>query len=285
MSGKIHNLAGTGPKRAVSRTSNLSGPPGLWELTSKDGANFDVCHLVRSLKAKTILFNAGDAAASVFEVLEGIVMLFSLSEDGRRTVIAFMQPGDFFEFVVGSHYSYFAETTGSCVVWSWPRTKLWRQIHQDPVLAEKFVRLEGCALEKFHEHLILLTRRTPLERVSFFLLEMMERQGVCANPVRHVYLPMTRVDIADFLGLAIETISRCLSHLRRHKMIQLMSRQSVVIVDVEGLRHYASGQRQERLGADLAANGSFNNHPAPIQLQGDLFDELSKDGQSGYGAC
>lgn len=195
-----------------------------------------------SYTSKHVLFNEGDDADTVYEIVDGTVMLYTISEDGRRTVFGFMQKGDYFGFVMRDVYPYFAQTVGACTIRTIPCAKLSRQIREHHRTAEKFLALEGNALEKMHRHIILLTRKTPIECVSMFLLEMAERQGDNGKYASEVLLPMTRLDIADYLGLVVETVCRCLTHLKDHGVIGKDKRGRIEIPDAAALMHYAADE-------------------------------------------
>lgn len=231
----------------------------------------------RRYDSKHMLFNEGDPADTVYEVIDGTVMLFTISENGRRTVIGFMQKGDYFGFVMHNVHSYFAQTIGKCVVRSILRTKLWSEIREHHRAAEKFLALESNALENARRHMSLLTRKSPIERVSVFLLEMARRQGAEGKHVRGVRLPMTRADIADYLGLVVETVCRCLTHLKDDGVIGMEKRGQVDFVDVAQLRRYASGEKEGNLPDEIAFRDNLVNTRMSFSASPGLVEGLRAD--------
>ncbi len=223
--------------------------------------------------SKHVLFNEGDDADTVYEVVDGMVMLYTISENGRRTVIGFLQKGDYFGFVMRDVHSYFAQTVGVCVVRSISRARLWREIREHHRAAEKFLSLEGNALENARKHMVLLTRKTPIERVSMFLLEMAARHGGDGDYARGVRLPMTRTDIADYLGLVVETVCRCLTSLKDLGMISMETRGQIEILDGERLLRYALGEERSDPADEILINEGMVMTGISFEAWADLVEE------------
>lgn len=234
----------------------LSGP-----LSSRKSRRYD---------SKFVLFSEGDAADTVYEVVTGTVMLYTISENGRRTVIGFMQRGDYFGFVMRDAHSYFAQTVGKCVVRTIPRVKLWSEIREHHRAAEKFLALESNALENARKHITLLTRKTPIERVSMFLLDMSYRQGAEGCCTTEIHLPMTRADIADYLGLVVETVCRGLTHLKEGGAIGMGTRGQIGILDAVQLRRYAAGEEEGFVPEVI----TLHDYPDRIRTSLDMTDGL-----------
>lgn len=226
--------------------------PGPSQDGSKSHPGPHPARMAKNYASKHVLINEGDDADTVYEVVDGMVMLYTISESGRRTVIGFMQRGDYFGFVMRDVHSYFAQTIGKCVVRSIPRVKLWGEIREHHRAAEKFLILESNALENARKHITLLTRKTPIERVSMFLLDMSYHQRAEGYHAKEVCLPMTRADIADYLGLVVETVCRCLTHLRDDGVIGMELRGRIEIADAAQLRRYAVGEEEGDIRADIA---------------------------------
>ena len=223
--------------------------------------------------SKQVLFNEGDNADTVYEIVDGTVMLYTISENGRRTVIGFLQKGDYFGFVVRDVHSYFAQTVGVCVIRSISRARLWREIREHHRAAEKFLSLEGNALENARKHIVLLTRKTPIERVSMFLLDMAARQGGDGNFARGVRLPMTRTDIADYIGLVVETVCRCLTSLKDLGMISMETRGQIEILDGERLQRYALGEERIDPAGEILINEGMVMTGISFEAWADLVEE------------
>lgn len=231
----------------------------------------------RRYTSKHVLFNEGENAETVYEVIDGTVMLYTISQDGRRTVLGFMQKGDYFGFIMHEIHTYFAQTTGTCIIRSIPRNKLWHEIREHHRAAEKFLALESNALENARNHMVLLTRKVPVERVAVFLLEMSHRQGIKGDYAASIKLPMTRTDIADYLGLVVETVCRCLTHLKEDGAIGKETRGQIEIVDAGMLKRYALGQCESSFPEERAAHEAVNSAGTTLNTWTGLVDSLRSD--------
>lgn len=175
------------------------------------------------IAAHVTVLHEGDTARRIMEVVEGAVMLTKLLPDGRRQVVELLGPGDVFGLASCDVYACSAETLTAAVITTHERSALER----DPVLAARLLRRFEAQLCAMHSHALVLGRMSALERVAFFLLRLMP-QGV-VNSTLH--LSMTRQEIADFLGLTLETVSRAFSELKRRGLVALLRADEVQIND------------------------------------------------------
>lgn len=189
----------------------------------------------------TAVFREGEAAVHLYSVALGTLKLYKLMPDGRRQITAFLFPGDFFGLAVDGGYAYTAEALSPVVLCRFPRRKL-DQVLEDVPRIEK--RLLGLAIDELaaaHEQMLLLGRKTAKEKVASFLMMLSrraERRGLAASPIA---LPMSRSDIADYLGLTIETVSRTLTQLKRDGVIGLPDSGHAVLCAVADLKRIAEG--------------------------------------------
>lgn len=160
----------------------------------------------------------GGQAAYCFIVLSGCVRTVALMEDGRRQVGAFYLPGDIFGWDFLGEYDMSAEAVIPSVLGRISLRNVEQMADQDPALARAFRRLAVEQLRQAREHMVMLSRMTALERIASFLAEMASRSGRAGQAVS---LPMGRADIADHLGLTVETVCRSLGQLRRAGTIGL----------------------------------------------------------------
>lgn len=175
--------------------------------------------------ANSVIYAQGDVAGAIYQVDFGTVRIYRLLADGRRQISAFHVAGEFFGFEADGAHHFFAEAAGRCGV----------RIFQRPVepdLAREILPIALRALVRAQEHLLVIGRQCASERVAAFLLDMMERQG----GARQIELGMSRTDIADYLGLTIETVSRAFSKFKERGLIRLQSARAVHIADAEALR-------------------------------------------------
>lgn len=188
--------------------------------------------VVRSFAKDEEIFGEGDCARSFYQVVSGAVRTYRLLSDGRRQIDAFHLPGDIFGLESGEDHRFFAEATGDAKVMSFRRCSLKTLAATDADLSRKIVGAIMRSLERAQDHAILLGRKSALEKIASFLLDMAER-GTKDDAFE---LPMKRNDIADYLGLTIETVSRSLTQLERDSVIALPSSRGIVFKDKAALR-------------------------------------------------
>ena len=180
------------------------------------------------------IFFEGDSADTICQVVDGAVMLYKLLPDGRRQVVELLGPGDIFGFAQGSYRDASAETLTAARIRNYDRRGAEKSCGFQRLLARQML----AQLEAMHDHAVLLGRKSAMERVASFLLQLAcERRATDERPV--VRLPMTRQEIADYLGLTIETVSRSFSELKRRGLIALEKQDRVRIVDVEAMNGIA----------------------------------------------
>ncbi|ODN72345.1 helix-turn-helix domain-containing protein [Methylobrevis pamukkalensis] len=179
---------------------------------------------VQSFANHETVFHEDDAADRMFEVVEGSVMLFRLLADGRRQVVDILSAGDLVGISLTGLYDCSAEAIGETRLRILDR----RQIDGDAELQLHVNRCLMSRIETLHSHAVLLGRKSAAERVASFLMRFVPGRGVvgCAGPAegddsRVVVLRMTRQEIADYLGLTIETVSRVLSDMKRRGVISI----------------------------------------------------------------
>lgn len=171
------------------------------------------------LDAGESLFYEDDPAAEVFTVISGMLKLSKLLPDGRRQITGFLTPGDYLGLAFAERYVYSAEAVTPVRICRFPRPAFLGLLEQFPALEKALLGRAATELAAAQQQMLLLRRKTARERVASFLLQLAERQGADEGTV--VDLPMTRTDIADFLGLTIETVSRNVASLRKAGLIAL----------------------------------------------------------------
>lgn len=185
------------------------------------------------------IFNEGDDARYSYKVIEGGVRLCKVRPDGRRQIAEFLLPGDMFGFEFGSEHSLTAEALCDVIVMRCARSHVERLSEELPDVRRRLMSLLRRELSAAQDHLVMLGRQTAKERVASFLLLLAERTN--ADNGDALDLPMGRQDIADFLGLTIETVCRALTDLKRERLIAIPNRHQVVIRDIALLEGVAEG--------------------------------------------
>jgi CRP/FNR family transcriptional regulator len=186
----------------------------------------------------SLVFLEGDPADRIYQVVEGAVMLYKLLPDGRRQVVELLGPGDVFGLSARPVYDSSAETLTPTVVAAFDRSI----VERSPAFLHKLNRCVQSQICAMHEHAVLLGRKSALERVASFLVRFVPDRGGygCIGRAGRedramVRLAMTRQEIADYLGLTIETVSRAFSELRRRGIVSLDRQDEVRINDVCGI--------------------------------------------------
>lgn len=182
-----------------------------------------------------LIFLEADPSDRIYQIIDGAVMLYKLLPDGRRQVVELLGPGDIFGLGCTPVYDCAAESLTKASIMAYDRTAV--EKHPKFVLAfSACLHKQICAL---HDHAVLLGRKSAIERVASFLMRFIPERGVHACPGPKggsddttVQLGMTRQEIADYLGLTIETVSRAFSELRRRGLIALDRPEEVRVNDI-----------------------------------------------------
>lgn len=185
---------------------------------------------------ETVVFEA-DEAASVYSLTSGLLRLSKLLPDGRRQIAGFLFPGDFLGITMEEEHAFTAEAVSSSTLCKFPRRHFDDFVERHPTLERRLYAVAAHELAAARQQLVLLGRKTATERLASFLLML---AGRChSRATGEIAFPMSRADIADYLGLRIETVSREISALKSARVIQLTGRQSFRIVDRERLQQLA----------------------------------------------
>lgn len=174
----------------------------------------------------------GEPAKHCYLVLSGCVRTVRLMEDGRRQVGEFLLAGDLFGWEALGEHQFGAEAVTRAILLRYPQRRLEALAERDRTLAAGLHALTAGQLRANRERMVLLGRKTAAERIATFLLEMETR--LCAEGEAAIELPMPRTDIADYLGLTIETVCRGMAHFRREGYIAV-ERARIVIRDRQAL--------------------------------------------------
>ena len=172
------------------------------------------------------IYGESEPADYLYKVVSGAVRTYKVLIDGRRQVGGFYLPGDIFGLETGEQHALSAEAITKCEVLVIKHSALVARARTDQEVAFQLWVLTGRELRRLQDHLLLLIMNAP-ERVATFLLTMAERLSA-GNSVE---LPMSRRDIADHLGLTIETVSRSLTQIENTGAIEFPSRRRFVLHD------------------------------------------------------
>jgi CRP/FNR family transcriptional regulator, nitrogen fixation regulation protein len=171
------------------------------------------------------IFGEAEPAEYFYQVVSGAVRTYKVLEDGRRQIGAFYLPGDVFGLEAGEAHGFSAEAISRSTVRIAKRTVILAMAARDPDLAAALWACAAGGLRAAQEHMLVLGRKTAEERVATFLLDIARRE----DSREIIELPMSRQDIADYLGLTIETISRTMTQLESEAAIALPTARRVVV--------------------------------------------------------
>jgi CRP-like cAMP-binding protein len=205
----------------IARSAPVRGSIGAMETMGsqmKFGANIEI-------------FGEGEPAEYVYKVVTGAVRTYKILNDGRRQISGFYLPGDIFGLEFGKEHQCSAEALNSVTVLVVRRSAIVSLAERDCEAARELWSFTGRELKRVQEHMLLLVKSAQ-QRVASFLLEMSRRLAATDA----IELPMSRQDIADYLGLTIETVSRTMTQLVSEQAIVLPSSRRIVLRNAGALR-------------------------------------------------
>lgn len=198
---------------------------------------------LQKLAERETAFCEGDPAANVYEVVDGMLKLYKLLPDGRRQVTGFLTSGHLLGLASAERYLYTAEAITPVTLRRYPRARFERLIDEVPGFARRLLSATSDELRAAQDQMLLLGRKTAAEKIASFLLTV----GGCPDEADDdgVSIPMNRSDIADYLGLTTETVSRTLTQLKGLGLIALPTYARVEFSDRDTLEKLAGGDRSE----------------------------------------
>jgi CRP/FNR family nitrogen fixation transcriptional regulator len=191
--------------------------------------------MIRSYRNGAQVFRQGEAAACYYKVIRGTVMTHRTLCDGRRHIGGFYFVGEFLGLDSADEHSLSVETKSDVDLLVTPRRALAVMATSDASVAQHLFALAARELRRAQNHALLL-QKSAKERVAHFLLDMAER----LSGAKAMELFMTRQEIADYLGLTIETVSRTLSGMASCGAIEMPKTRSIVLRDTSALLHLDS---------------------------------------------
>lgn len=178
------------------------------------------------------IFGEGEPSDYIYKVLEGVVRTCRFLGDGRRQIEDFHLAGEYFGLESGAEHACTAEAVGTVTVLLIRRSTLADIAARDAEVAGRMLELTMASLARTQRHVGMLSRKGACERVAAFLLDFADRSG----STTFIELPISRQEIADYLGLTIETVSRTFSQFEADGVIGLPDRRRVVMRNPHRLR-------------------------------------------------
>ncbi len=168
------------------------------------------------------VFAQEEITTSFYNLLDGVMRLYKLLPDGRRQIVGFALPGDFLGMTVTARHSFSADAIGPVAICRFSRASFARFAADKPHLLRRINELAVRELSQAQDHMVLLGRRSAEEKVATFLIGWRDRLTRHSDLAKTVPLPMSCQDIADYLGLTIETVSRTFTKLERDGVIEIL---------------------------------------------------------------
>jgi CRP/FNR family nitrogen fixation transcriptional regulator len=226
-------VAATHAHVASLEMPHATRPPAPWGAHSaaEDADDLGLNGVVMHFTPDQEIYAEDQESRYFYKVVSGVVRTCRFLNDGRRQIESFHTTGDVFGFEAGPDHPLAAEAVSACTVIAYRRRGLETTITQDDRLGRWFFAHAMTSLTRTREHALLLGRSSAAQKIAAFLLGVDRPDGNS-----QIDLPMSRQDIADYLGLTIETVSRTLSQLERDGTIGLPAARRVVLKDRRTLR-------------------------------------------------
>lgn len=193
----------------------------------------------RAVSPGSTIFEEGDPADHLFNVSAGTVRIYKMLPDGRRQITGFLFPGDFLGLAGRENYAYGAEAVTAAQLCRFGKKDFQDLTARYPQLCARLFDRANDDLSTAQEQMLLLGRKSPQEKLASFLLRIWHTAKRWDRPGTTITLDMNREDIADYLGLTVETISRTFTRLKTRGIIALPSRNRVEIRDPDALADMA----------------------------------------------
>lgn len=197
--------------------------------------------MIRSVSAGQALELEGDPVEYAYNVVAGSLKLYKSLQDGRTQVTGFLLPADFLGLPSRGEHPYSVEALSDSVVRCFPRERLEGLFDRMPALRDRFRAMIDQQMRQAQEQFLLLGRKTSDERLASFLLDLENRFARIGDPTRPMLLPMNRSEIAQYLGVTLETVSRSFTRLKRQELIELPKPDRVSLLQHEALRALSEG--------------------------------------------
>lgn len=220
------------------------GPSGLQPVRAKRRdtlADHLDSGMLRIYAAREHLYREGDAATHIYKVEAGHVCIYRMVADGRRQVMDFAYPGDIIALGSLAVHAANAQATSKSRIRCLPVATLQELVRADQQVGLMLYEAMSQELLSTRELLFTVSQRTAAERVAAFLVALSRRNERRGEDRHEIVLPMTRADIADYLGLTIETVSRTFTKFRVEGLIELEQCILVTLQDARALAALADG--------------------------------------------
>lgn len=198
------------------------------------GDLFNLAH-IRKIKAGGYLLHEEDPVRQVYNVSSGALALERLASDGAKQIMAFCYAGDFIGISSGRSYTVSARALNPLTACQWQDSDLQILYQKYPKLELRVHEITSRVVEAIMDQLFVLGRKKAAEKIAWFLLFIESKQARVDGASATFAMPMTRVDIADYLGLTVETVSRAFTQLKAKGLIRITDKWTITIADRDAL--------------------------------------------------
>lgn len=221
-----------------------------------------------------VIFWEGDIASDIIKITDGVLRLYRILPDGRRAITGFAFSGDILSLGFHDCCLYTAEAVTKVRLRRFPHQRMQALASECPELRQEILHIIALELEAAQEQMVLLGQKSAEERVASFLLmnglrTIKDRTG----PITYDLL-MTRLDMADYLGLTIETVCRAVTKLKNAGFVCFEGRHRVLLNKLSELAHFAGHDNLERSGINMPPNRPPWPQPVPLSLGRDQPKQL-----------
>jgi CRP/FNR family transcriptional regulator len=200
-------------------------------LKEEDLRHFAGISSEKNFSDKQNIFLQSDEGKRLYNITEGNVKIFQLLQDGRIQIIGFLYPGDFFGSYKKGKYNYSAQAIGNVATCEFKEDILNNHMDENPVLSRELLNMTTNELILAQDRIKVLGKLTATERVANFIFNISKQRARINWQDNPISLPMTRQDIADYLGLTIATVSREITNLKTSSVIKMISTSQIYIRD------------------------------------------------------
>jgi CRP/FNR family transcriptional regulator, anaerobic regulatory protein len=192
-------------------------------LSPQELAEFERLGKHVAFSPKDALFSQGERSTRVYIITDGVVRLYKLLPDGRRQVIGFKLPGDLVGLSAAETHALSGDAINHVMACQFPKQAIARFSHDKLAMLRRMNEMANRELTRAHERMMLLGRFTADEKMASFLVGWRDRLAEIGRSKPDILLPMSRRDIADYLGLTIETVSRTFTKLEKEKVFAVVA--------------------------------------------------------------
>ncbi len=215
-------------------------------LTREELAELNQISIQKQIKAGQTIVSDTEEISYFANIISGVIKLTKSMADGRQQIVALLFPPDFLGRVYRSNHTYFAEAATNISLCCFPHAAFEKLLKKYPDLEHRLFEHSLNELDAARDWMLLLGRKTAEEKVSSFLMLLAKHSrlqgcGVEDNNRASFALPLTRADMADYLGLTIETVSRQISKLKARKVIHLIDNRHIEVNDLDALLNISGG--------------------------------------------